>query len=157
VAIPAEGHPWSPRFPRGESSEQDYQNSSKYLRLLHDIQQRYPGISLGDAYDKLVESGEYVERESRSLDDFLDVHGGVTYYQHPWVGFDTAHSGDVWTGTEYDRHQWSDLNDGLSWSRTWTPELVAEEAKNLARQIAEIGRLEKQLEIPQEEISECGN
>jgi hypothetical protein len=84
-----------------------------------------------------------------NLDDFLDVHGGVTYYDHAngtkgiWVGFDTCHAFDVWDA-EYDRIGLSTRYRGKphKWDRHWTPELVAEEAKNLARQVAEIARLE---------------
>ena len=36
------------------------------------------------------------------LDDVLDVHGGVTWTSHPWIGFDTAHAWDWWP-PEYDK------------------------------------------------------
>lgn len=65
-----------------------------------------------------------------------DVHGGITYGPSSgWIGFDTAHSGDIWPGSEL-----PDLSTGSSeWDRTWTAELVADQARGLARQIAEVG------------------
>lgn len=71
------------------------------------------------------------------LDAVLDVHGGVTYAHHPWIGFDTAHAGDVWS-SEYDPLGVTGINRKyrLPYSREWTPELVAQEAQRLARQIA---------------------
>ena len=61
----------------------------------------------------------------------VDVHGGLTYGGGPsgWVGFDCLHSGDVWPdGPIWDR--------GEPWAKNWTAELVAEEARRLARNIA---------------------
>lgn len=61
----------------------------------------------------------------------VDVHGGLTYGGGPsgWVGFDCLHSGDVWPeGPSWDR--------GKPWSKNWTAELVAEETRRLARNIA---------------------
>lgn len=59
------------------------------------------------------------------------VHGGLTYADHGWIGFDTLHYGDYWPGVPY----------GLDSSRIeWTPGMVAMEARALARQVAEAGR-----------------
>lgn len=59
-----------------------------------------------------------------------DVHGGLTYSggNEGWIGFDTLHSGDIWPGLP------SSLRFGPA--KHWTPELVAEEARRLARQVA---------------------
>jgi hypothetical protein len=86
------------------------------------------------------------------LDDFLDAHGGITYSSHPWVGFDCAHFQDIWP-PEYDPYEVTRIAREYcsTWSSEWTPELVIEEAKKLARQIAEIGALEKQIGIQMEE------
>lgn len=56
----------------------------------------------------------------------VEVHGGLTYAEGRWIGFDTAHSGDVW-GTEYDKHGLSDRLGDVEWARRWTvPDVVAE-------------------------------
>ena len=60
----------------------------------------------------------------------VEIHGGITYGPTKgWVGFDTLHSGDIWPGVP----QYGEPNE---WDRHWTDELVADEARNLARQIA---------------------
>lgn len=81
--------------------------------------------------------------------DDLSVHGGITYGGSGggpgWIGFDTAHSGDVWTG-EYDTvsiregETQSEWMGGTSWDRHWTVDLVRAEAKSLARQIAAVSK-----------------
>lgn len=71
-----------------------------------------------------------------SAADCLEVHGGITYGGHPWIGFDTLHAFDMWPA-EYDpgavcRPSGSDLD------RYWTIDGVIEEAKGLARQLAAV-------------------
>jgi hypothetical protein len=138
VLIPAEGHPWSKGFPRGEDMTVDYERSRKNLQLLYEIQKRNGETPFGE----LMEHLDYEKPADYSLDDFLEVHGGVTYYQHPWIGFDTAHAFDAWDG-EYDRT--GAARNPHKWDRLWTPALVSEEAKGLARQVAEIARLEENI------------
>ena len=77
-----------------------------------------------------------LDLQGSDCDSGPDVHGGVTYGPTPsgWVGFDTAHSGDVWPGQEYD------LGYDTEWDVHWTNEKVADEARELARQIAEVSR-----------------
>jgi hypothetical protein len=60
------------------------------------------------------------------------IHGGITYGPDSagWIGFDTAHSGDVWPGIPQSLV-------GTGWDRHWNEDMVAEEARHLARQIAE--------------------
>ena len=60
----------------------------------------------------------------------VEVHGGITG-GHPggWIGFDTAHSCDVWPGTMF-----QPVDDmGIH----WTVEMVAEECRQLARRAKE--------------------
>jgi hypothetical protein len=72
-----------------------------------------------------------LDLQSSDYDKGPDVHGGITYGPSDgWVGFDTAHSGDVWPGSDMPTYGPSDYD------RTWTVDLVADEARNLARQIA---------------------
>lgn len=64
--------------------------------------------------------------------DGLDVsiHGGITYGDAPgWIGFDTLHSGDYWLDSPR-------YGQSHEWDIHWTQEMVAEEAKRLARQVA---------------------
>ncbi len=63
------------------------------------------------------------------------VHGGLTYGSvDGWIGFDCLHYGDRWPG--YERP--SSLPRAFTY-RDWTPELVAEEARRLASQVAKAG------------------
>ena len=65
------------------------------------------------------------------------MHGGVTYASHPWVGFDTAHAGDMWP-PEWDELSLSDRLLVHDYAKRWTPQLVAVEAQGLARQVARV-------------------
>lgn len=62
----------------------------------------------------------------------VPVHGGITYGpdESGWIGFDTLHSGDYWP----------DMPDvlGVGRDKTWTLELVAAEAQQLARHAAAV-------------------
>lgn len=71
----------------------------------------------------------------------VEIHGGLTYCSNGWIGFDTVHAWDIWdpahlesvgvsleSGRRYLMDQWNDT--------VWTIELVEDEARNLARQIA---------------------
>jgi hypothetical protein len=154
ACIPAEGHPWSTRFPNGEDMHEDRARWKRNFELLKKVKKRNPGIGEGEAVAEMVKDPDYEQYpENYGLDDYVDVHGGVTFHQHPWVGFDTGHAWDHWS-SEYDPHGISQYH-GDSFGGFpvihWTPELVAEEAKRLARQIAEIGRLEKTIEMEMEE------
>ena len=57
----------------------------------------------------------------------VKVHGGLTFGDGEWIGFDALHLGDYWPGQPY----------GLSaGDRYWTAEQVADETRELARQVA---------------------
>lgn len=67
-----------------------------------------------------------------------DAPGGFTYSKAgpdggTWFGFDTLHFGDVWPGMPL----W-DRDPQGEWTTHWTPELVAEEARRVARYAAEV-------------------
>lgn len=66
--------------------------------------------------------------EVNNLMDY-DCPGGLTYSEGGWIGFDTLHVGDYWPemgGCKYPG------------AKKWTPEMVAEEARKLARKVSEI-------------------
>lgn len=85
----------------------------------------------------------------------LDVHGGITYGTGictGWIGFDTAHGGDVWNLEELrgeirlhisshaeDYHRFeSEMADKYpTMARRWTVERILAECRSLAGQIAE--------------------
>lgn len=77
----------------------------------------------------------FADDDYEGMDRLLEVHGGLTYHGDKWIGFDTCHGGDIWDA-EYDSHGITRGFTPTSWDRHWTPEMVAEEAKSLARQIA---------------------
>lgn len=63
----------------------------------------------------------------------VEVHGGLTYGGGPsgWIGFDCLHCGDFWPDSpryEFDKPLPSDVQ--------WTAEMVATEARSLARKVA---------------------
>jgi hypothetical protein len=66
-------------------------------------------------------------------EQFAKIHGGITYGPDGdgWIGFDTLHSGDRWPGGLFEKFP------RAQWHNDWTPALVAEEARDLARQVAE--------------------
>lgn len=63
----------------------------------------------------------------------IDAPGGITYgpTDSGWIGFDTLHSGDYWPGAP---RYYEDLLHGTN----WTPEMVTEETRKLARQVAAV-------------------
>lgn len=81
--------------------------------------------------------------------DDLDVHGGLTYGDGEWIGFDTAHLGDRWEIPDDldvpDHHReilrlMFEMPYPVPIGRTWTRELVADEARSLAWQVAQVRR-----------------
>jgi hypothetical protein len=64
----------------------------------------------------------------------VDVHGGLTFSNDEWIGFDALHGGDVWPEMETDRIAPHTFDP--KWDRRWTPEMVATETRTLARQVA---------------------
>lgn len=69
----------------------------------------------------------------------VDVHGGLTYSDEKgsFFGFDTQHSGDVWSAE--DVPLLFHLDPSLT-KKNWTIDLVVEETNNLAKQLAERGK-----------------
>ena len=61
----------------------------------------------------------------------VEVHGGLTYASGDWIGFDCLHCGDYWPGQE------KRYGIGKCDSDTvWNAEMVAAEARALARKVA---------------------
>ena len=85
--------------------------------------------------------------------DTLDVHGGITYSDGEWVGFDTAHAGDYWDLAELrgkagvhvtpDGERWNRSQQEMAKkfptfpSRKWTVAKLRAECERLAAQVAE--------------------
>jgi hypothetical protein len=82
---------------------------------------------------------QFDDDDYEGMDALLDVHGGITYGGcggSNWIGFDTCHAGDIWDD-EYDPYRIMRNSFGhYGWDKHWTLELVADEVKSLARQIA---------------------
>jgi hypothetical protein len=143
--IPAEGHPWSPRFPNGIDQDKDSERSRKTMSEFMRLTEK-EGLSFAEASER-VYGGDTSIFDTDYMDNYLDIHGGVTYYCHPWVGFDTGHGCDIWT-PEWDEHGLCSIS--RAWNRQgihWTPEMVYEEAKNLARQVAAVGAGSKAIDL----------
>lgn len=60
-----------------------------------------------------------------------DAPGGLTYSTGGWIGFDTLHAWDAWPGSPFN----TDPSD--AYLTHWTPQMVADEARELARKVAE--------------------
>lgn len=65
----------------------------------------------------------------------VNVHGGLTFAEDGWIGFDTMHFGDAWNIPEL-----PGPFKGHEGAHHWTPEEVEAEAKDLARQVADAGK-----------------
>lgn len=63
-----------------------------------------------------------------------EVHGGLTFQSGRWIGFDTAHAGDVWDA-EHDKHGMSDRYGDPAWSRRWTVSDVIAETHRLIDEV----------------------
>ena len=73
---------------------------------------------------KLLDVGGY-----RIYEIDADIHGGITYDEDGWVGFDTTHGGDVWPSKEpvfVDK-----------WTKLWNVDLVREEVLKLVKFVDE--------------------
>lgn len=76
------------------------------------------------------------------FDPGVEVHGGVTYFRDGIIGFDTMHYRDVWTdealvevgGKNDERFPPIIVSDAIY----WTKDLIIEETKRLARDLAEM-------------------
>lgn len=146
--IPAEGHPWSCNYPNGIDQEAETARSRALMKKIMDLTAQ--GVEFAEASAQVY--GEQPSIDVDYLDRYLEAHGGITWYRHPWIGFDTGHSGDIWP-PEWDEHNLSDIARRYRspYSIEWNPDMVAEEAKRMARQVAEIGQLEKNLAIETDE------
>lgn len=97
--------------------------------------------------------------------DDLDIHGGITYGSGDcsgWIGFDTAHTGDLWDLDELRNRvgihitpsgqAWNDQERSRRpqvgqrpWERTWTVDALKAEVFRLCDQIVTaVGRAEVQ-------------
>lgn len=86
-------------------------------------------------------------RSSQSVSNAVSVHGGLTYGENGWFGFDTAHGGDFWSIEELARAG-VEITDALRRvvemkqayryedMTSWTLEQVVEEVNRLAEQLA---------------------
>ena len=79
-----------------------------------------------NGYVKLPEGHPWAGLCTLVLD--VDVNGGITYDMDGWIGFNTLHSGDYWPGCP--------VFVAESASIHWTAELVADETRELAQQVA---------------------
>lgn len=66
-----------------------------------------------------------------------DVHGGITYHEGQWIGFDTNHYNDVWLellDNDFSR------NMKRNCTHVWTPEELLAEVDALALQAVKAGK-----------------
>jgi hypothetical protein len=116
-----------------------------------------------------IPTGGHPWSDLEDYDDLnIGVNGGLTFGPRPeivtawgvykrltladtkgWIGFDTNHAWDVWSPEVaeelgLDRTHAPYLVSG-PWDRWWTLDKVIEEAKSLARSIAEAAQLDQEL------------
>ena len=95
-----------------------------------------PRMGHMNGYVQLPEGHPYRGKDYDDID--ATVHGGLTYADDEgWVGFDTAHSGDIWPGSEMAR--FLDI-PGDPYRREWTQRMVEVETENLAAQLAALAK-----------------
>lgn len=149
--VPAEGHPWSKGWPNGIDQEKHLVISKENLAKVQ--AELDSGATAFQAMETVYgDNDEPLNRDY--LDDYLSCHGGITWYQHPFVGFDTMHSGDVWDGTPWEEPPMpgmsmrsTDIARKSPWVTQWSLEKICEEAKNLARQVAEVRNLQQAFDL----------
>lgn len=109
---------------------------------------------LGNAvsgYVKLPEGHPDADVDYDVLDGEYEVHGGLTFAQDGWVGFDTAHAFDIWEpeellpllNTDYERRGYERMQEMARSMPThasipelrWTVSLVRAETERLASQV----------------------
>lgn len=80
-----------------------------------------------------------LDYDSEELDS-VSIHGGLTFSQDNWIGFDTAHAYDIWENKSiYDDtlNIGSTTNFYLNNNHNWSFDLLEEEIKRLAQQVIE--------------------
>ena len=85
-----------------------------------------------NGYVKVPESHPWYGKGYDEINNLMDYDcpGGLTYSEGGWIGFDTLHLMDYWPGMDFRPYPGA---------THWTPEQVAEEARKLARKVAEAG------------------
>lgn len=103
-----------------------------------------------NGYVKLPEEHPWRELPMRTIEEIASVHGGVTYFSPDtdWIGFDTAHAGDLWVRGEIERFggEWGQIQDVIFSQFAdesmfpvtfWSWEKVKTETEHLAYQVAD--------------------
>lgn len=78
--------PWN-----GEPDEEEWE----FQGLIHCRIVRHPELGHLNGYIDLPEAHPWRKLTENDLVGFVEVHGGVTYFNVDSVGFDCAHSGDI--------------------------------------------------------------
>jgi hypothetical protein len=86
-----------------------------------------------NGYVYLPEGHPYRGRRPSSIRSVSAPHGISYDDDEGWFGFDTNHGNDYWPGHPDSLPADIDYPGGLIY---WTPEMVAEETRKLARQVA---------------------
>jgi hypothetical protein len=101
----------------------------------------HPRMSHMNGYVRLPEGHPFEVLDYDDID--VSVHGGLTFSEDGWIGFDTAHAGDIWTDDELISHG---MENTMPYPyslfpdmepKQWTLQLIVEETKNLAHQVKE--------------------
>lgn len=103
-----------------------------------------------DAVNGYVEVPEGHPWYGKEYDDIdVECPGGLTYSEGGWIGFDTLHSTDYWPGQQ---------RPPRPGEKHWTPQMVAEATRQLAREVAKAGISDADTEPRNDsDTCECGN
>ena len=104
-----------------------------------------PFCSSFNGYVRLPDNHPFVNLSYAEITS-ISIHGGLTYSEKQWIGFDTAHSGDCWPEEllvkynidDYflkDILRFNEINRSVQWSTEWTIELLIKEVDRLAQQV----------------------
>lgn len=89
---------------------------------------RAPLYGAVNGYVRVPEGHPWHDLDYDQID--VEAPGGLTYAKGCWIGFDTLHIHDYWPGCP-------DFMDS-DYATHWTAEMVADEARALARRVAAV-------------------
>lgn len=97
-----------------------------------------PNQSFVNGYVQVPDNHPFYGLDYEDID--VNIHGGLTYAEEGWIGFDTAHAFDIWTDEELSKYGGINTHEPFIEDKNphvviWTFDALEEETKKLARQV----------------------